>query len=407
MPKPLPTYDVHPISIKMLRRGHPWIIKDKFTDKFHPRDRFIVAKEKNRPIALLIHDPRHAKVKARVWADRGDFQGHIKNFRKDLSARIEKAVSKRKNAKYIEERENFYLVFGEADRLPGLHVQYLGGELLFQFYSFFWESYEGAVIEEVIKAVNLAFEKDITKANCWTQKRADGDSSQKTPKSLDPNCDFRSLTVKEFGIDYKVELGKNYDCGLYTDMAQVRSDLKKDFQNAGSVLNLYSYTGAFSLFALKNGAKEVVSVDLSEPYLDTLSENIKKNGLDQSAHTPMQMSCKSALGELAANNKEFDLIISDPPSSSSDGNKRTNALKDYERELPKIAKLLSKKGKACVFLNTRGVTRNKFEKKIQEIVQAQGLKLRVERKLALSGDCPYLKGFPEGAYLKGLVLVRD
>ncbi len=226
-------------------------------------------------------------------------------------------------------------------------------------------------------------------------------------KSLDPNCSFRVLTVNEFGVDYKVELGKSYDCGLYTDMAQVRKELKKDFENAQSVLNLYSYTGAFSLYALKNEAKEVVSVDLSEPYLSALEENIESNRLDKNSHTTMRMSCKEALGNLVGSEKSFDLIISDPPSSSSDGNKRTNALKDYEHELPKIAKLLSRNGKACVFLNTRGITRNKFEKKILEIIQNKGLKLKVEKTLGLSGDCPNLKGFPEGSYLKGLVLSRD
>ena len=111
MNKILPAYDVHPITVKMLRRGHPWIIKDKFTEKFHPRDRFIVAKDRRKPCALLIHDPRHKHVKARLWASQGDFGAMIKNFRRDMVQRIQKAITKRKQKNILSERQNFYLVF--------------------------------------------------------------------------------------------------------------------------------------------------------------------------------------------------------------------------------------------------------------------------------------------------------
>lgn len=408
MNKILPAYDVHPVTLKMLKKGHPWIIKDKFTERFHPRERFIVAKDSRRPVALMIHDPRHERVKARLWSSRGDFAGHIKNFRKELSTRIQTAITKRKQKNLLKERQNFYLIFGEADQLPGVHVQYLGGELLVQYYSFFWESYSDLFIEQVIKAANASLELDLIKANVWVQKRADGNSSKEKAKCLDPNVSFRSVEVEEFGVKYNVLLGKHYDCGLYTDMASVRSFLKQDFQKARKVLNLYSYTGAFSLFALKNGAEKVVSVDLSEAYLGTLEENIALNpDLDPKKHISMPMSAKQALDQLIADGEKFDLIVTDPPSASSDGNKRSNALQDYEKELPKMAALLSDDGKLCVFLNTRRVTRNKFESKIAEIIEGKKLGLKVEKRLALSGDCPALKGFPEGAYLKGLVLVRD
>lgn len=408
MNKILPAYDVHPVSIKMLKKGHPWIIKDKFTEKFHPRDRFIVAKERRRPFALMIHDPRHYNVKARLWSSKGDFAAQIKNFRKELAQRIQTAITKRNQQGLFKERQNVYLIFGEADKLPGVHVQYLGGELLIQYYSFFWENYNDYFIETVIKSVNSTLKLDLFKSNVWIQKRAETEAGQQPPKSLDPNCSFKTISVKEYGIDYKVEIGRNYDCGLYTDMASARSYLKDYFTKAKSVLNLYSYTGAFSLYALKNGAEEVISVDLSEPYLEILEENIKNNeDLDRSKHTSMPMSSKEALDTLIDQGKTFELVISDPPSSSNDGNKRANALKNYEKELPQLAKLVSKGGAIFIFLNTRGVTRNKFERKIFEIIENEKLGLKVAKRIGLGGDCPPLKGFPEGSYLKGLALVHD
>ncbi|MCO4754493.1 MAG: class I SAM-dependent methyltransferase [Bacteriovoracaceae bacterium] len=408
MNKILPAYDVHPISVKMLRKGHPWIIKDKFTDKFHPRDRFIVAKDRRRPFALLIHDPRHKDVKARLWADKGDFAAMIKNFRTELSQRIQKSVLKRKQKEIIKDRENFYLIFGEADQLPGVHVQYLAGEILIQFYSYFWDSYTDYFIDQLLKTINKVMDVEVFKGNVWIQHRADGSSKQQKAKSLDPNISFRNVEVKEFGVKYKVELGKAYDCGLYTDMAAIRSSLSKDFESAKSVLNLYSYTGAFSLYALKHNTKNVVSVDLSEKYLEQLEHNISLNEeLEAKNHKSMAMSTLDSLKQLAQEKKKFDLVISDPPSSSSDGNKRTNALQNYEKELPQMAKLLSENGKLLIFLNTRRVTRNKFEAKITDIIQKHNLPLKVGKKLGLADDCPFLKGFPEGSYLKGLVLVHD
>lgn len=408
MNKILPAYDVHPITVKMLRRGHPWIIKDKFTEKFHPRDRFVVAKDRRKPFALLIHDPRHKHVKARLWASQGDFGAMIKNFRRDMVQRIQKAITKRKQKNILSERQNFYLVFGEADQLPGVHVQYLNGELLVQFYSYFWDAYTDYFIDNLLKTVNKVLELEVFKGNVWVQHRADGDSTQQKAKSLDPNISFRKIEVQEFGVNYNVELGKHYDCGLYTDMAAIRRVLAKDFENADSFLNLYSYTGAFSLFALKHKVSDVVSVDLSEKYLEQLEQNIALNEeLDAQSHTSMAMSAQDSLQKLKEQGKTFELIVSDPPSSSSDGNKRTNALQNYEKELPQMKELLAENGKLLVFLNTRRLSRNKFEAKINDIIKKNNLGLKVGKKLGLSDDCPYLKGFPEGAYLKGLVLTHD
>lgn len=403
----LPLYDVHPISIKLLKKGHPWILKDKFTEKFKPRDRFIVAQERRRPLSLLIHDPKHSNVKARVWATRGDFNKHIKNFRKDLSTRIDKAFKKRKQQDLLKSRENIFLIFGEADELPGIKLTLLKDQLLFQFYSFFWENYEENIINHCLKSFNQTFAKDLTKGDCWIQYRADGSSQKQKPRCLDPNCSFRSLEIKEFGVNYQVQLGKFYDYGLYTDMASVRDHLKEFFTQSQTVLNLYSYTGAFSLFALEKGAKEVVSVDLSETYIEDLEKNISLNSFEQGEHQSMTMSVNDAMKSLMEEQKKFDLIISDPPSSSSDKNKRSNALKEYESLLPKLKDTLSQEGKLIIFLNTHKVNRSKYRQKIDQIIESKNLKLKVIKSLKLAQDCPELKGFPEGSYLKGLVLVHD
>jgi 23S rRNA (cytosine1962-C5)-methyltransferase len=182
----------------------------------------------------------------------------------------------------------------------------------------------------------------------------------------------------------------------------------KPYMLAGkSLLNLYSYTGAFSLFALKNKIPKVVSVDLSAKYLDWLEENISLNKeIDPTHHISMCMPTEKALLKLIHDQENFDTIICDPPSSSSDGQSTTNALKSYEKILPLMLDLLSAEGKLIVFLNTHAISWNKFEEKLKFIIDASIYKNKamVGKRFKLSEDCLPQKGFHEGDYLKGFLI---
>jgi 23S rRNA (cytosine1962-C5)-methyltransferase len=173
------------------------------------------------------------------------------------------------------------------------------------------------------------------------------------------------------------------------------------------MLNLYSYTGAFSLWAMKLGAKFVASVDLSPKYIEWLQQNLGLNpDLNSAQHESLTMSVDEALDKLKAEEKKFDFIVCDPPSSSSDGEKRTSAIKSYKDLLSKMDKVLNPKGRIVVFLNTHQVTNQKFEKTIQENLSELKLNYKLGTRLSLGQDCPTLKGFPEGSYLKGIVLEK-
>ena len=248
--------------------------------------------------------------------------------------------------------------------------------------------------------------KAVNKEGVWVQTRQTGEKNQKFPKSLNPNLTQKQFAIEEFGVKYQLQLGNSYDIGIYTDMAAIRDELRNDFLKAESVLNLYSYTGAFSLFALKNQANKVVSVDLSKKYLDHLDLNIELNEIGSATHTCV---CKSSLKALEdMDQQQFDLIVCDPPSSSNDGKKRSNALKDYQQLIPQMVRVLKNKGKLVLFLNTHRTARHKFEQKIKQILDEQpSQKLQIVKKLRLNSDCPTLKGFPEGDYLKGLVIQKN
>ncbi|MAX66259.1 MAG: hypothetical protein CME66_04925 [Halobacteriovoraceae bacterium] len=399
------TYDIHPTSIKQIQKGHPWITVDKFSENFHPKERFIVASNRKRPFALLLHDPTHKFVRARVWATDGNFQKQMKSFKNDLAKRIRVAINKRAKAPYKKERNHYYLIFAESDQIPGVNVHFLNGEILIQFYMDFWNQYQDYFIQTLLKSINENFNLDLTYENIWIQKRS---LAKEPAKCLDPNASFKHITINEFGVDYKVTLGKFYDHGIYTDMASIRKKMEKQLKASESLLNLYSYTGAFSLYALQLGLKKVTSVDLSETYLNWLEENINLNTvLEKDNHESKMTSTLEALNELKDKKEKYDFIISDPPSSSSDGNKRSNALQDYKETLPLMEQVLSEKGQILAFINTHKCSMRKFEDKLKRIIESKKLNLKIVNKYYLSEDCPYKKGFPEGSYLKGLLLKRN
>lgn len=399
----IPECLIHPVSIKLLRQGHPWITADNFSNRFPRQAEFVIASDdRKRPMALLLHDPNHKNVKARVWSTKFPFEREVQHFTASIQARLDHAFEKRANQKELKERENYYLAFGEADHLPGLFILRLKDRVLIQFYTSFWNRYKSTIqttLQEVFP--------EIKDENIWFQLRGETKELQKLPINAVDSGRRDEFHLSEFGIQYLIRLGSSYDHGLYTDMSSIRHNLTKLVTPGLSLLNLYSYTGAFSLWAMKLGATYVVSVDLSPKYIEWLQQNIALNpDLDHTQHDAMVLSVDDALGELKKNQKTFDVIVCDPPSSSSDGEKRTSAIKAYRDLLQKMDPLLNPKGKLVVFLNTHQVSGEKFERTLKDYLAELKLNYKFSTRLNLSQDCPTLKGFPEGSYLKGIVLEK-
>jgi 23S rRNA (cytosine1962-C5)-methyltransferase len=409
---PYPRVTLHPLTIKALKKGHPWITEDKFTKAFPFNNTFLIGKDKeDKEVSLIIHDPEHKSVKGRLWTLKEPYVNQVKYFDKDLTDRVSDAFLKRKLRETPSDRENYYLVFGEADFLPGLFIQVLGNNILLQYYANFWNKLEKLLFDSISRALKIHF-PEMTSVTMWVQNR--NSTQQKSIKtrplpSHKNNDPKGSFTISEFGIKYNIKITENYDNGIYSDMSSIRKGLKPLFEKSKSFLNLYSYTGAFSLFALKHGAERVVSVDLSEKYLNWLESNILLNeDLDGSKHKSIATSTEKALNKFVKEKESFDLIVCDPPSASSDGKKTSQSLKQYEQSLPKLLALLESGGHLIAFINTHNVNWKKFEDKMKAILKSNSLdsKIKISKKLKLADDCPRLDSFPEGDYIKGFVLKK-
>lgn len=399
----IPECLIHPVSIKLIRQGHPWITPDSYSNRFPRQSEFIIATDdRKRPMALLMHDPHHKNIKARVWSTKFPFDREAQHFTAGIQGRLDLAFDKRAQEPALKERDNYYLVFGEADQLPGLFILKLKDRVLIQFYTQFWNRYK-SIIQTTVQEVF----PEIKDENIWFQLRGETRELQKLPVNSEDAQRRDEFHIQEFGLQYLIRLGSSYDHGLYTDMSSIRHVLKKYITPESSVLNLYSYTGAFSLWAMKLGAKFVASVDLSPKYIEWLQQNLGLNpDLNSAQHESLTMSVEEALEKLKIEEKKFDFIVCDPPSSSSDGEKRTSAIKSYKELLSKMDQVLNPKGRIVVFLNTHQVSNQKFEKTIQDNLSELKLNYKLGTRLSLGQDCPTLKGFPEGSYLKGIVLEK-
>jgi 23S rRNA (cytosine1962-C5)-methyltransferase len=390
--------NLHPASCKYLKLGHPWITEDSYTKRF-PREEFFLVgvDEKNRQeIALLINDPEHKNVKARLWSLNPEDWKKDTTFKAQLEERLKNSFQKRMSSSIPSERENFYLVNGESDLLPGLLILKLKNQLLIQYYALFWKKVEKDLIGIVQSLIDCE--------EIWIQER--NFNQAKSIRSVKGKT-HDEFVLSEYGINYQIRINEHYDFGIYTDMSAIRKQMVPYLGAAKSMLNLYSYTGAFSLFGLKHGMDNVVSVDLSSKYLAWLDENLALNpDLHKTKHTSQCQPSEKALEKLALEGVHFEAIICDPPSASSDGSTTSSALKSYEKLLPLMLKVLSQNGVLFAFLNTHHISWNKFEEKLKQIIAASDFnnQLVIGKRFKLSDDCHPLKGFHEGDYLKGFLI---
>lgn len=397
MSKIIPKVNLHPASCKYLKLGHPWITDDSYTKKF-PKDAFFLigVDEKNRQdVALLINDPLHKTVKARLWSLNKD--EWTLDFKTVLAERVKRAIDLRRPL--MQERENIFLINGESDQIPGLIVQQLKNELMVQYYAMFWKGLESELIEQL--KLNLPFVQDI-----WIQER--NFDQAKAIRCVNVAKTSSEFVLKEFGLNYQIKINQHYDFGIYSDMSAIRKNMRPYLQNKKSLLNLFSYTGAFSIFCLGMDFENVVSVDLSPKYLSWLEDNIALNSqLKKDHHSSLCMPSEKAMDKLIDEKMKFEVIVCDPPSASSDGNKISSAIKSYETLLPQMLELLDEeKGQIFAFLNTHTISWTKFEEKLKSIVDSSKFKNKViiGKRFKLSEDCTPLKGFHEGDYLKGFLI---
>ena len=289
----------------------------------------------------------------------------------------------------------YRLVHGEGDNLPGLIVDCYGETAVMQAHSVGMHCERNAIAKALVEVLDGRIKNVYYKSDTTLPFKADLNQENGFLIGGETDC-----TTLENGLTFKVDWLKGQKTGFFIDQRENRSLLEQYSKNR-SVLNMFCYTGGFSVYAMRGQAELVHSVDSSAKAIDITRENIAANFEDTTKH---EAFCEDAFKYLDANDKKYDLIILDPPAFAKHRAALKNALKGYTRLNAKGFETIKSGGILFTFSCSQIVTKDQFRNAVFTAAAQSGRKVRILHQLHQPADHPINIYHPEGEYLKGLVL---
>ncbi len=380
---------------KSLLRRHPWIFSGAIGRvEGAPADGDTVQIHSAQG-AFLAHAAYNSKsqITARVWSWREADTINADFFR----IKITQALAARKALHIAQHSNGMRLIHAESDGLPGLVVDQYGEVLVMQIGSTGaerWRDTCADILQELCNPVCI-------------YERSDSDSRalEGLPQrnGVLRGSLLESLTIAEHGLRFAVDVAHGQKTGFYLDQRDNRA-LTGTLAQDKDVLNCFCYSGGFSLYALRGGAASVLSIDSSEEALQLAQRNVELNELDGSRAEWQCADVFTALRKLRDQNRKFDLIILDPPKFAPTAAFAEKAARGYKDIALLGFKLLRPGGMLCTYSCSGGISDDLFQKIIAGAALDAGVDAQIVYKLHAAADHPVLLSFPEGAYLKGLVL---
>lgn len=381
---------------KSLLRHHPWIFESAIAKGGGDKGETVrVESATGQFLAWAAFSPE-SKIRARAWS-------FDENQRIDASffvAAIARSV--RARARFDVQSDGVRLVHGESDGLPGLIVDRYGDTLVAQFTSAGVERWKTVIADALLEETGL-------------QKLYErSDASSRALEGLPEVTGWLrgegtvELELREHQWKLALNIAEGHKTGFYLDQrdsrhkfAQYASRLK--FQRA---LNCYCYTGGFTVAALAGGAAHVTSIDSSGLAIEKASANVALNGFDASRADFLDADVNASLRRFGAEGRTFDAIVLDPPKFAPTVAHAERAARAY-KDINRLAfKLLEPGGVLFTYSCSGGISGDLFHK----IVASAGCDAQVDayiiERMGGAPDHPMTVAFPEGEYLKGLVVMR-
>jgi 23S rRNA (cytosine1962-C5)-methyltransferase len=392
---------VGPESVRMLDLGHPWIIADKFTaawPKGAPGEVIALTEKGGRFLGSALYAPGE-RIVARVL-DRKKMAVN----RVWLLERLTAARDLRRNHLDLAGTNAYRLVNGEGDGLSGLTVDLYGDYLMLQSYSAAWKPYLQSVadvLKELMAPLGI-YEKFRPQE---TRELSAKGASTRYSRLLSGAAAPSDLVVEENGLRYGVDLADGLNTGLFPDQRENRRDLMGRVKGK-TVLNLFAYTGAFSVAAAAAGAQKVISVDTSGAYLGRAQANFELNRLNPKRHEFVVDDCFKALERFVREKRRFDVVLFDPPSFSST-RKSTFATRGGTADLASAAcAILAPGGLLIASSNHQKTELADYLKELRRGALQANCDLKVIGIHGQAADFTYPVTFPEGRYLKYVLAVK-
>jgi 23S rRNA (cytosine1962-C5)-methyltransferase len=395
------TIRLRPGKERPLLRRHPWVFEGSVAGgKADSGETVRVEDNLGRFLAWGAYSPL-SSIRVRAWSfDEGE--------RIDaafFARRIAAAVAMR--ARLAPASEGVRLVHGEADGLPGLVVDRYGETLVAQFLSAGAERWKPVIADALIAATGASglYERSDTSAR-QREGLAAAVGWLRPPNGAATAT--TALTIREHDWRFALDVATGHKTGFYLDQRDNRKLFAETVRHFGfaRVLNCYCYSGGFSVAALAGGAAEVTAIDSSAPALALAEGNVALNGFDAARHLPIDADVNQTLRALLEARRSFDAIVLDPPKLAPTVAHAERAARAY-KDINRLAlSLLQPGGALFTFSCSGGIDADLFHKIVAGAGLDAGVDAFIHARLGAAPDHPMTVTFPEGGYLKGLVLIK-
>jgi len=315
-----------------------------------------------------------------------------------FSNKIQTAIKYRKDFFNDSLTTAFRVFNGNGDGIGGLTIDYFNGYYLITWYSLGIYQFKETIIEALKSSVNY---KGIY------QKRRFADNGQYL-EDKDFICGEvapEPLIIKENSVNFATYLDDGPMVGIFLDQKEVRKTIKDKYSSGKTVLNTFSYTGAFSVYASLGGAKKTTSVDLANRSLPKTSEQFSVNGIDPTTQEIIVKDVFLFFKQAVKQKLSYDVVVVDPPSFARSKKHTFSVSKDYVKLLKEIIQITNKNGIIVASTNYANFNLAKFRDFIDKAFKQSQVKYKIEETFSLPKDFKVNSNFREDNYLK-VVFIR-
>lgn len=384
-----------------LLRFHPWIFSGAIDNKdegveegdtvrviAHDGTFLAVGHYQIGSIAVRVLSFEDISIDGAFWRDR---------LQKAYEVRKAIGVIRKSGANKIYENENttYRLVHGEGDNLPGLVIDIYGDTAVMQAHSVGIHVNRQIIAEALVDVMGESLIAIYYKSETTLPFKANlGQENGFIFGSTDNNIAI------ENGLKFHIDWLKGQKTGFFVDQRENRA-LVEQYSKGRSVLNMFCYTGGFSVYAMRGGARMVHSVDSSAKAIELTKANVEMNFPGDRRH---EAYCEDAFKYLDEHDDTYDLIVLDPPAFAKHRKALRNGLRGYTRLNVKGLQRIRHGGILFTFSCSQVVTKDNFREAVFTAAAQTGRRVRILHQLHQPADHPINIYHPEGEYLKGLVL---
>ncbi len=384
---------------RSLKRRHPWVFSgavQRTSGEPKSGDAVELRDAAGNPLAVAAFSPQ-SQIRARVWS----FDPREKVDAAFFRARIERALALREALPASRHTNALRLIHGESDGLPGLIVDRYADVLVAQFLAAGVERWRETLLDLLAELTACAA--------IFERSDAEVRKLENLPQRVGfarGNRNASRCPIVEYGLNFRVDVEQGQKTGFFLDQRENRQRVRS-LAAGRAVLDGFCYTGGFSIAALAGGATRVSAIESSGPALEVARENLAANPLDAAKVQFVQADVFSELRGLRDRGARFEMVVLDPPKFAPTAAQARNAARAYKDINLLALKLLAPGGLLATFSCSGGVSPELFQSIVAGAALDAGADARIIERFGAAADHPVALEFPEGEYLKGLLVVKS